>query len=91
MTDKDLIREYFITLDIRDKRKLYEKVREKLAQKIIDDEDYLDKYTSTLIDKVFRNMTTMSEKMAEDAIAANIEINELPDFAENWVDYIFEN
>lgn len=83
---RELIKTYFNELSDDAKNKLYTKARQLIAKRINEDEDFLETFEK--IASKFRTTNDMIDAMIEDAVDANLDIEELPEYANIWIEQI---
>lgn len=83
---RELIETYFNELSDDAKNKLYTKARQLIAKRINEDEDFLETFEK--IASKFRTVNDMIDAMIEDAVDANLDIEELPEYANIWIEQI---
>lgn len=83
---KEVATAYYNDMSDNDKNKLYEKARQLISDRIKNDDKFLEDFYNTL--SKFTSVDKMIEAMIEDAVNNNIEVEELPQYSEEWLSWI---
>lgn len=87
--NREVVNQYFNSLDDKIKDNLYENVRKLIGQKIIEDENFLNGDFEKIYPKI-QTKDNMITEMNDDALAIGIEINELDEYPKLWIENLFE-
>lgn len=87
--NKEVVNQYFNSLDDETKDSLYENVRKLISQKIIEDEDFLNNEFEKIYSKI-QTKDDMITEMNDDALAIGIETDELDEYPNIWIENLFE-
>lgn len=87
--NKEVVNQYFNSLDDKIKDSLYENVRKIISQKIIEDENFLNGDFEKIYPKI-KTKNDMITEMNDDALAIGIEIDELDEYPKLWIENLFK-
>lgn len=87
--NREVVNQYFNSLDDKIKDNLYENVRKLISQKIIEDENFLNGDFEKIYSKI-QTKDDMITEMNDDALAIGIETDELDEYPNIWIENLFE-